>query len=143
MALHLQKLEGRHLLVRLKRADGVVGEKCSTGFLGAIENHANVVVAGGPGVADIFLQSRLEDGSQSVAQPVERGPQRSAPLLVPGMSAGIASTIAAPAFDAVDATPRTVFDDLDEMLGGMFFKKLAVVGKLGDVLSFDFVQGVS
>src|ERR1019366_3751620 len=140
MTLHLEKFEGSDLLVGLERPDRVINEECFPGLLGAIKNYADVVVASGPWVADIVLQTRLEDGSQFVAQPVERRPQRSAPLLVPRMSAGVASTIAAPAFDAVDATPRTVVDDLHEMFGGMFFQKFAVVGELGDVPSLDFVQ---
>src|SRR5579872_4498762 len=56
------------------------------------------------------------------------------------MSAGIAAAIAAPAFHSVNATPRAVIHDFHKMLGGMFFKKFAVVGQLRDLLSFDFVQ---
>ena len=85
-------------------------------FVRAIENDADVVVASFPRVADKFLQPRLEDGRQLIAQPVQRGAERSTPLLVPGMSAGIAATIAAPAFDAMHTTPGTIVDDFNKVL---------------------------
>src|SRR5579864_8634416 len=75
MTLHLKKFECSHLLVGLQGTDRVVGEECFAGFLGAIEDHSNIVVATGPGIADIFFHSRLEDGSEFIAQPVERRSQ--------------------------------------------------------------------
>src|ERR1700733_9504029 len=105
VTLHLKKSEGSHLFMRFERTDRGVGEERFAGLVGAVQNHADVVVARGPGIADIFLQSRLEDSSKFVAQPVQRRAQRSGPLLIPGMPARIASTIAAPAFHSMDATP--------------------------------------
>src|ERR1700722_6836176 len=142
MTLHFKKLEGSYLLVRLQRPDRVVRKECLAGLLGAIEDDPDIIVASLPGIANKFFQSRFKDGSQFIAKPVECLPQRSAPLLVPGVTAGVASAIATPAFDAMDTTPRAVFNDLHEVLGRMLFQKLAVVGELGDPLLLDFLEGI-
>ena len=120
----------------------MVGEECLPRIVRAIENDANVVVPSGPRVADKFLQPRLENGRQFIAQPVQRRPERSTPLLVPRMSTGIAAAIAAPAFYAMHTTPGTIIDDLNEVLGGDVFQEFAVIGELGELAAFDFVQGV-
>src|SRR5438552_6314374 len=141
MALHLKKLENRHLLAGFERPYYVVSKECPARFVGTIENDANVVVAARPRIAEILLQPRFEDGSQFIAQPVKRGTKGNSPLLVPRVSTRITSAIAAPTLDAVDTAPGTIFNNLNHVFGGMFFQELAIVGELCDGSFVDFVQG--
>ena len=86
------------------------------------------MVATGPRVAQIHPKARLEDRCQAFPEPIEGGTERSAPLLVPGMAARVATAIAAPALYPMNAAPGAIFDDLDEVFVGVFFHVLAVVG---------------
>ena len=110
-------------------------------MLRTVENYADVVIPRLPRIFQEFTEAFLEDGDQSVAQPIERRPQRPAPLLVPGMAPGIAAAIGAPALDSVDTTPRTLFDDFGGMLGGMHLEKFAIVCKLRKFGFLNVVQG--
>ncbi len=49
----------------------------------AVEHYLNVVVAGGPGVIEIFAGLLLIGRSELVTEPVQGLPQRRAPMLTP------------------------------------------------------------
>jgi hypothetical protein len=143
MALHLEQLENSHLIVGIKGTNRMIDKKGLPGFVGTIEDNANVVVASDPRIANIFLEARFENRSQLVTEPVKRGSQRSTPLLVPRMTARIASAVAAPTLDSMDTTPGAVFHDLDVMPRRMLFEKFSVVCKLRDSALVDFVEGIT
>ena len=58
------------------------------------------------------------------------------------VQARLAAAIAPPAFDAVDAAPGGVLEDLDLMLGRMLFQELAVDGQLGQPLGLQDIEAV-
>src|SRR5277367_5871061 len=101
----------------------------------------NVFVAGAPGLLEIFRRVLFVEGCDLIAQPVERGTERSAPLLVPvAMAARITAAVVAPASDAVDAAPGGSFHTLDVVGGRKMFQVLGVVGELGPAFAFDVLQ---
>ncbi len=140
VALHFQQFQDGYLLLGRQRPNGVIREECFPRFFGTVENDADVVIAALPWVSQIFLELRFEDGRKPVSQPVKRSPQRSTPLLVPWVTARITPTVAAPAFHTMVTTPRTVFDNFNEVLRRILLQELAVVGKLGNIPLLDFVQ---
>src|SRR6267142_3250515 len=58
------------------------------------------------------------------------------------MPAGIAAAIHAPAFHAVDATPRAIVHNFREMIGGMTFEEFTVICKLRELVGLNVVQRV-
>ena len=109
----------------------------------AIEDDLDVGVAGGPEIFEERLGDGLGKGCGAVAEEIECGAERGAPLLVPAGFAAVAATVGAPALDAVGAGPGGVFDDLGFVLGWEFFEELAVVGEGGEVVFFDPVHGIA
>src|SRR5690348_12052114 len=105
----------------------MIREKSRPRFCRSIQNDANVLVPCGPGVADVFRYLFLVDRRQAIPKPIERGPQRTPPFLVPRMSARVATAVRTPAFDPVDATPGTVVNDFNEVSRRILFEELAVV----------------
>src|SRR5476649_1968659 len=72
---------------------------------------------------------------------IQRRAQRTAPLLVPAFTPGVATTIAAPAFHAVITAPRRVFHDLHFQFRWMLFQELSVIGETDFSFGIDLVQG--
>ncbi len=73
----------------------------------------------------------MDEGRDGIAQVVERFAQRRTPLLIPAGTAARTAAVGAPAFDAVRAAPRGVFDNLRFEARGIFLEELAVVGQVG------------
>src|SRR4051794_20134194 len=94
----------------------------------------NIGVAGLPRVAEKITARRLEMARCFIPEIVEGAAQRGAPCLIPpARSAGMATTIAGPAPQAVRATPRRPLTiearlDLYVYLGRLTLKILAVIG---------------
>ena len=127
--LDLHQLERPGLLFRRQLPGGVSSEKFVDGGVGPVEDHRDVLFPGGPRVPEDLPPFLFEQGGDGVPEPVQRLPQRSPPLLVPsGVTAGIASAVASPAFHAVDAAPGTVLDDPHFVGGREFLQVLSVVG---------------
>src|SRR6478672_5156494 len=94
-----------------------------------ILDHLDVIIARGPWVLQQAVALFFERFGDSIAQAVERLAQRRAPFLIPlGTAAGVTPAVAAPAFDAVGAAPRGVFDDLDFVQRRILREVSAVVG---------------
>ena len=92
-------------------------EAVADGF-GAVQNDGDVFVARRPRFGDDSGAMGFVERREFVAQPIESGAERSAPLLIPtGMSARIAAAIGGPAADAVGTAPGGVFDDFDFVSG--------------------------
>src|SRR5205807_10610064 len=78
-----------------------------------IEDHFDELLARPPGIAQERRGFFLEELRETIAQPVERGAQRSAPVLPPARHApGGAPAVAPPALDAVGAAPGGAWMDL-------------------------------
>src|SRR5262249_16719675 len=76
-------------------------------------------------------------------QPIQSVTQWSPPFLIPaGIHPGITPTVATPSLDAVNAAPRTVFDDLDFTKRWMALEILSVVSQLGNFAAFDMFQSI-
>src|ERR1035438_7664202 len=58
------------------------------------------------------------------------------------MPAGIAAAVSAPAPYAMHATPGSVFENLDDVLGGIARQKFGVVGDPGQTIGFDVAERV-
>src|SRR5260370_28614195 len=130
MALHLEQLENGEALGSIERAAGVLIEKAIDIGEPAVEHDFNVGIARGPRVVQQSAGQLLEVPGELIAQPIEGLAHTRAPWLPPAGASGVASAVAAPAFDAVSAAPRTFLYDLDLVHGRMVLEKLAVVGEL-------------
>src|SRR5215469_16000962 len=53
VALHLEQLQDGYLLLSFEGANSMIPEERGAVFLGTIENEVDVVVAHGPGIADV------------------------------------------------------------------------------------------
>ena len=120
--LKLKQLPGHRFLGLIKLPKGVLGEKCLPCFPRAVKDDLNVIIARRPWVLEQLLGFLFVKRGQRVAQPIECGAQRGAPLLIPArMPTGVAAAVAPPAFDPVNTTPRAIIKYLDFMGGGMPF----------------------
>src|SRR5207248_1258050 len=101
--LELEELEGRDALALSERVRGVLLEEPPHAVGGAVEDDLDRVVARRPRVLEEGGGLGLVERGEPVAQVVERGAERGAPLLVPARSPGVAAAVVLPALDAVDA----------------------------------------
>ncbi len=108
--------------------DGVRGKEGVAGFGRAIEDDADVVVAGGVGIAKDFGGSFTNERRNGIAQIVEGLAEGRAPLLVPAGTAAGAAAVGTPALDAMGAAPGGVFDDPGFEAGRVLLEEFAVVG---------------
>src|SRR5262245_34791008 len=112
MPLHFHLLKDFDGFVFCEFASLVRIEKGRAPVLRSGQDHVDVVVAGGPWIAQEFAAPLFKARSDGIAQPVERFTQGMAPLLIPfRAAAGITSTIAVPSLDAVGATPGGTLPD--------------------------------
>ncbi len=118
VALHFEQLQQAHAFRLVELAVRGGGEEPLHRFGRTVEDHGDVAVAGPPRIdAETACGIAIGRGNR-VAQPVERRPQRFAPLLAPARpSPGTAAAVTPPAFDPVDAAPRAVLEDLDFVRG--------------------------
>ena len=142
VALQLQQLPHRNLfLCRQLTAEESLGKFLP--HLGApVEHHLNVAVARLPRITQILCAQRFKKRIDSVAQPIQRLPQRAPPLLVPTRSSAIAAAVAPPALHPVHATPGGILMDLHFMRGRTFLQKFAIVGDLGLLARFNQLQRI-
>ncbi len=118
MPLDLHQLERPGLPLRRQLPGGVLSKKFVDGGVGPVEDHRDVLLAGGPGVLEDLPPFLFEQGGDGVPQSVQRLPQRSPPLLVPPRAAaGVAPAVAPPPLHAVDAAPGAVVED-PHLVGG-------------------------
>src|SRR5688572_2422297 len=88
-----------------------------------------------------FLFIARGDG---VSQPIQCLPERKTPFLIPSRApAGVAATIAVPAFDAVRAAPGRALPDFGFHGWTMAFKVLTVVCEFGETVRFYMIERVS
>src|SRR5580700_12183108 len=121
---------------------GVFAKKCFQAFIRSIQDYANVFVARLPRVLQKCWRFGFIHGCQRITKPIERRPQRRAPLLIPlRVSTGIAATILAPALDTVNAAPRSIWKNLDKVVRGIAFEELSVICELSKFIRFYVVQG--
>src|SRR5439155_5571277 len=96
-----------------------------------IEDHLDELVAREPGVAQKPSRFALVEHGELVAQDVERGAERGAPVLPPsGSAAGRAAAVAAPTLDAVRASPGGSVEDLRLVSGREELQRLRQVHQL-------------
>src|SRR5262245_40842795 len=104
----------------------------------SVQYHVNVVIPRRPWIAKQFTGFSFERCGDCVPQPVQRLPQRSAPLLVPvRIPTGIAAAVAVPALHAVRTTPRGTFPDFCFISRWMPLEIFAVVGDRCEFVAFD------
>src|SRR5580692_232472 len=121
----------------------MLGEERRKAFVRTIDDHADVCVPSRPRIFEQSSSFILIGRGHCIPQPVECGAERPSPFLIPArVPAGIASAIRAPALQPVGTAPRTVFNNLDEMIGGMTLEKLAIVGEFRKFVRFDVVKSV-
>src|SRR6202521_4688029 len=88
----------------------------------AVQDDVDVVIPCFPGVFEKPRRLACEIRAHGISQPIESCTQGSAPFLSPAlMTARITSAVHRPAAQAVYATPGSVFEDLDLMLGRVHF----------------------
>ncbi len=109
-----------------------------------MEDDVDVFVTRSPGIFQELAGGVFVYLGQVVAQPIESLTQRLAPLLVPArVAAGVATAIAAPAFDAVDTAPGSALEDFHSVDGRMLFQVFPEIRELGRLIRFDVVERVS
>src|ERR1700719_2667842 len=109
-----------------------------------VQDHANVFVAGFPGLLQEDSRLLLIERRQAVAQPIERSSEWCSPLLRPTrMPAGIATAVRAPALYPVNTAPRTVLHDFREMVRWVFLQKLSVIGQLRQLVRLNVMKRIS
>src|SRR6267154_4993826 len=122
---------------------GVFGKKLFTTGFRTIQDDGDVLVARFPRVAQKFFRFALEQRSQFIAKPVERLPQRGAPILVPSrVTATIAAAIGHPAANPVHTAPGTRFMNMHFMLGRVILEIFAIIRKTRELLRFDVLEGI-
>src|SRR5580704_7821077 len=105
MSLHFQKPQSQDLLVLAEFLQSMIREKRRPRCLRPVQNHPDVIVPCLPWIFQQPTEALLEDRCEPVPQPVQSRTQRHAPLLVPGMTAGIASAVGTPSLHTVHTTP--------------------------------------
>ena len=58
------------------------------------------------------------------------------------VTTGITPTVATPAFDAMDATPRAVFENFHLVRWRILFKELGIVRDFGKRVGFDMLERI-
>src|SRR6185312_12622229 len=141
MALEFKQFERSDPLPVRQLAGGIRGEKAIEVFRRALDDHADIFISRPPDIFEECSGGLLVKGSDRVPQPIERGAQGRAPVLVPsGIASAIAPAVFTPATHAVRATPGAVLYDLRLMLRRMFFEILAIVRQPCDALLLDELQ---
>ncbi len=143
VAFELEELEHGHALVCREGFEGVPFEEAVDAALVAIQNHRDVGIAGLPEIADQRRCQLFGEGGGAIAQQVECFTQGAAPGLVPAGSAAVATAVGAPAFDAVEAAPGRLFDDLGFAGGRELGEELAVVGEACELFFLDPLHRVA
>jgi hypothetical protein len=116
MPLELQEFQNRGPLTLLQFPNGVLRQESPDVLLRAVQNDIDILVAGRPRVLLETACFTLKPRRQGVAKPIQGLPQWSSPFLIPaGMTAGVATAVAAPPFDTVHTTPRTVLEYLHHL----------------------------
>src|SRR5215470_1262229 len=94
-----------------------------------------------PWVFENLLVFLLEPCCSGVPQPVQCLPQWQAPFLIPGrIATRVASAVAVPALDSMDAAPRGSFPDFCFISRPVALEVFAVIRQLCQVVAFDVMQ---
>ena len=142
MALHLEQLETRHLLVGSRGRTGVIGEEIVPRILGTIEDHANVVVASAQGSRTYSLRRDSKIGasvSRSQSSAARSGARHCwfhgcPPELHPQ---------SLPSAQRHGRNSRNCFRRSRPYASADAFEKFTVVGELGDASPVDLVEGIT
>src|SRR6266704_305780 len=122
----------------------VLLEKSIDAVLRSIQDYVDVLIARCRWVLQQFTRRFLIRLLQTSAELIERAAQRRTPVLRPArIHARVTSAVAAPAFNPVGTTPRSVVDDLDFVRRRMRLEILAVIRDLREVVRLDIMQRVS
>lgn len=129
MALHFQQVQRIGTAFEIQFTDLMRRQKAIHHGLGAIEHHIDVVISRRPGIAQNVRCVFFVDDNQLIAQPVQRLPQRFAPLLLCAATT-TAAAIVLPAIDPVGTTPgRYIFENAFPG-GGMQAEVMCKIGHL-------------
>ena len=131
LPLHLQQLERLDPLQSAQVPGRMSGDESRCVLALWIEDHLDELVAREPGVAQEPSRFALVEHRELVAEDVERGAERGAPVLPPsGSSACRAAAVAAPALDSVRAAPGGPVEDLRLVSGREQLQRLRQVHQL-------------
>src|SRR5690606_13322672 len=118
VALQLHQLQGTDFLFGCEAVHSVARQERVHVARRPVEHDRDVVVACLPRVAQQYRRMLLEIRRDLITQPVERGPERLAPRLVPSrVTARAATAIRTPALHSMCTAPRAALHDADLMAG--------------------------
>src|SRR5215471_1268891 len=121
----------------------MLGEKLFTIRFPAVEDNRNIIISRLPRIAKEFPGFGLKQRHQLVAEPVQRNPQWSPPVLIPArVTAAIAPAIDHPTPDSMNTAPGTGLVNLRLVSRRVLFKELAEIGQPGKLIRFNILEGI-